>query len=267
MKNIKKALLVLSFITLTSINIFAQISVPITGGWSLAGNNISSNSGSILGTKNEFPIYIKTNNVNRMIIDTDGNVGIGTEQPRQMLHVVGGNIMISKSSTKAPGSTNGSLYFGSNISDSNPNGKWGIEYIDQDGSYGLNFWQPTTTSNIANNYVLFLKDNGNVGIGTSNPQARLAVNGSILAKSIRVSTVATYWPDYVFSQDYELMSLEELENYITDNKHLPGIISAAEVESQGDIDLGEINTKLLEKIEELTLYIIDLQKQIDELKK
>lgn len=266
MKNIKKVFLVLSFITLTSINIFAQIAVPITGGWSLAGNSISSSSSSILGTKNEYPIYIKTNNVNRMIIDIDGNVGIGTEQPRHMLHVVGGNIMISKSSTKAPGSTNGSLYFGSNISDSNPNGKWGIEYIDQDGAYGLNFWQPTTTSNIANNYVLFLKDNGNVGIGTSNPQAKLAVNGSILAKSIRVSTVATYWPDYVFSSDYELMSLEELEKYISDNKHLPGIISSAEVEAQGDIDLGEINTKLLEKIEELTLYIIDLQKQIDELK-
>ena len=59
----------------------------------------------------------------------------------------------------------------------------------------------------------------------------------------------------------------ELEKYISDNKHLPGIISSAEVEAQGDIDLGEINTKLLEKIEELTLYIIDLQKQIDELKK
>ena len=63
------------------------------------------------------------------------------------------------------------------------------------------------------------------------------------------------------------MSLEELEKYISDNKHLPGIISASEVETQCDIDLGEINTKLLEKIEELTLYIIDLQKQINELKK
>ena len=265
MENIKKLLFVLSFLTLTSVSMFAQTAIPVTGGWSLTGNTISSSS--VLGTKNAHPIYVKTNDVNRMIIDTLGNVGIGTEQPRHMLHVVGGNIMISKQSTKAPGSTNGSLFFGSNISNTTPNGNWGIEYLDQDGVSGLNFWQPHTSSSSTRNYVLFLDNNGKVGVGTSNPQAKLAVNGSILAKSIRVSTVATYWPDYVFSSDYELMSLEELEKYISDNKHLPGIISAAEVESQGDIDLGEMNTKLLEKIEELTLYIIDLQKQIDKLKK
>lgn len=94
----------------------------------------------------------------------------------------------------------------------------------------------------------------------------MAVNGEILAKSVRVNTGSEYWPDYVFSSDYELMSLDDLENYIEDNKHLPGIISAEEVGSQGDVDLGEMNVKLLEKIEELTLYIINLQKQIDELK-
>ena len=266
MKSIRKLFLTLSFITLTSTSMFAQTAVPVTGGWSLAGNNISSTSSSILGTKNEYPIYIKTNNVNRMIIDTDGNVGIGTEQPRQMLHVVGGNIMISKSSTKASGSVNGSLYFGSDINSDNPNGKWGIEYLDYDGIYGLNFWQPYSVGSNTRNYVLFLSDNGNVGIGTSNPQAKLAVDGGILAKSVRINTSSSYWPDYVFSQDYELMNLKDLENYISDNKHLPGIISAKEVEMQGSVDIGEINAKLLEKIEELTLYIIDLQKQIDELK-
>lgn len=267
MKSIRKLFLTLSFITLTSISMFAQTAVPVTGGWSLAGNNISSTSSSILGTKNEYPIYIKTNNVNRMIIDTDGNVGIGTEQPRQMLHVVGGNIMISKSSTKASGSVNGSLYFGGDINNNNPHGKWGIEYLDYDGIYGLNFWQPYSVGSTTQNYVLFLSDNGNIGIGTSNPQAKLAVDGSILAKSVKVNTSSSYWPDYVFSQDYELMNLKDLENYIYKNQHLPGIISAKEVEMQGNVDIGEINAKLLEKIEELTLYIIDLQEQINKQQK
>ena len=63
------------------------------------------------------------------------------------------------------------------------------------------------------------------------------------------------------------MTLRELEQYVTANKHLPGIPSAAEVEKKGDVDLGAMNALLLEKVEELTRYVIDLQNQIDELKK
>ena len=104
-------------------------------------------------------------------------------------------------------------------------------------------------------------------VGTNNPQAKLAVNGEILAKSVRVNTSSTYWPDYVFGDGYNLMSLRELERYVTENKHLPGVPSAQEVEEQGDVDLGAMNALLLEKVEELTRYVIDLQNQIDELKK
>jgi hypothetical protein len=100
-------------------------------------------------------------------------------------------------------------------------------------------------------------------LGTNNPQAKLAVNGEILAKSVRVNTTNTYWPDYVFGNDYNLMSLRELELYIKTHKHLPGIPSAAEVEEQGDVDLGTMNALLLEKVEELTRYVIDLQNQIE----
>ena len=92
------------------------------------------------------------------------------------------------------------------------------------------------------------------------------MNGEILAKSVRVNTNATYWPDYVFGDSYNLMSLKELERYVSTYKHLPGLPSAQEVENQGDVDLGAMNAILLEKVEELTRYVIDLQKQIDELK-
>ncbi|MNY14409.1 hypothetical protein D3C86_1475850 [compost metagenome] len=101
--------------------------------------------------------------------------------------------------------------------------------------------------------------NGNVGIGTSLPSERLAVNGNIRAREIKVEN--GNWPDYVFARDYQLPTLQEMEKHIKDKGHLPGIPSASEVKANG-IDLGEMNAKLLQKIEELTLYIIDLEKRV-----
>lgn len=239
--------------------------------WKITGNSLPTISVDtyFLGTTNSYPLRFRTNNSDRMYISTSGNVGVGTTLPTQMLHVVGGNILVSKTSTsRAPGSTNGSLFFGSIINPTNQFGEWGIEYLSEDNlEHGLNFWKPASAAGGGGNFFLFLKDNGNVGIGTGNPQAKLAVNGEILAKSVRVNTSSTYWPDYVFGDGYNLMSLRELERYVTVNKHLPGIPSAQEVEGQGDVDLGAMNALLLEKVEELTRYVIDLQHQIDELKK
>lgn len=207
-----------------------------------------------------------------------GNVGIGTDQPAQMLHVVNGNILISRTSNmnspavgnRAPGSRNGSLLFGDVIDANTQYGNWGIEYVndpnDPGQGQGLNFWQPCGANQLTANYRLFLADNGNIGIKTNNPQAELAVNGTVLAKAVRVNISATYWPDYVFGNDYKMMTISELESYVNENRHLPGIPSASEVEKEGSVDLGEMNTLLLQKVEELTRYIIDLQKQIDELK-
>jgi hypothetical protein len=278
----RKMFFILSFIVVTMVRLSAQESIdgistptpdPTPGdvvtlqtNWSTNGNTVSTVANCIFGTKNAYPIYFYTNNVSRMMLDTLGNIGIGTEFPKQKIHIVDGNILISRTSTKAPGSTNGSILFGSDVTNNYLYGSWGIEYLSQDGANGLNFWQPASSNTNVNNYVLFLNDNGNVGIGTYNPQAKLAVNGEILAKSVRVNTSSIYWPDYVFSPEYELMELNDLKNYVEKNKHLPGIQSAKEVGEHGEVDLGEMNTKLLEKIEELTLYIIDLQKQIDELK-
>lgn len=93
---------------------------------------------------------------------------------------------------------------------------------------------------------------------------KLGADGTLMAKEIKVTL--TGWPDYVFDKGYNLMPLTETEQYIEANGHLPNVPSAAEVETDG-MSVGEMNKVLLQKVEELTLYVIELQKQIDELKK
>lgn len=102
---------------------------------------------------------------------------------------------------------------------------------------------------------------GRLGIGTTTPNEALSVNGTIQAKEIKVSTLATDWPDYVFKNDYQLKPLEELEKEIKRIGRLPDLPSALEVEKKGQ-NLGEINKQLLKKTEELTLYILQQQKEI-----
>lgn len=102
---------------------------------------------------------------------------------------------------------------------------------------------------------------GNVGIGTSDPKGyKLAVAGNVIAESVTVKLQGV-WPDYVFEEDYQSASLSDIETYIKTNKHLPEIPSAKEVKENG-ISLGEMNGKLLKKIEELTLYLIEKDKQL-----
>jgi hypothetical protein len=106
---------------------------------------------------------------------------------------------------------------------------------------------------------------GNVLIGKtdqSNSNYLLDVAGPIRANEIDVNTTGA---DFVFEKDYQLKSISELEQFINKNKHLPDIPSANEVQKNG-VELGKMNTILLQKIEELTLYIIELQKQVEELK-
>ncbi len=106
---------------------------------------------------------------------------------------------------------------------------------------------------------------GSVGIGTATTGThRLAVEGSIGAREIVVE--ASGWSDFVFENDYKLQTLEEVEEHISKNGHLPEIPSEEEVIENG-INLGEMNAKLLQKIEELTLYLIKQNKEIQKLKK
>jgi hypothetical protein len=93
---------------------------------------------------------------------------------------------------------------------------------------------------------------------------KLSIDGKAIAEEVVVK-LSDNWPDYVFAEDYPLMPLSQLENYLKQFKHLPEIPSAAEIEEKGQ-SLGEMNKLLLKKIEELTLYVIEQQKEIEELK-
>ncbi len=209
------------------------------------------------------------------IEDGSGNVGIGTSSPTEKLEVAGnillnGNILLSgtsreiKAASGQPltitGSDAESAGFDVIIKGGSPNevsGDGGDVFI-----YGGQKMSPGTNGNVilANSGSV---DRGYVGIGTSNPTTLLTVDGIITAEEIIVEDVTG--ADFVFEDDYNLKSLNEVENFISTNKHLPDIPSAAEVEANG-VSLGEMQSKLLQKVEELTLYMIELKKENNQLK-
>jgi len=109
---------------------------------------------------------------------------------------------------------------------------------------------------------MIMTANGNLGIGVSDPgNYKLNVWGKIRANEIVVNTTGA---DFVFERDYKLLSLSELDNYIKENNHLPDLKSASEMQTEG-IGVNEMQTKLLQKIEELTLYSIDQNKKVEKL--
>lgn len=196
-----------------------------------------------------------------------GNVGIGTLTPTQKLHVNNGLIMISGGNAFG----GAMIVFSDNIvPTAYPNGRWGIEYVP---GKGLNFWQPwNPNTGGGGNYYMFLNDNGRIGMGldptisTSFPAGyRLYVKDGILTDKVKVAVVGSAnWSDYVFADDYKLKPLQEVEDFVKVNKHLPGVLSAEQMVREGN-DLGATDAKLLEKIEELTLYMIALNKKVTKL--
>lgn len=109
---------------------------------------------------------------------------------------------------------------------------------------------------------IYISKDGNLGIGKKNPTDKLEVNGQIHARSVKVDLEK--WADTVFEKDYNLLRLREIEAYIFKNGHLPEVPSEKTVLKEG-IELGEMNRLLLQKIEELTLHLIEKEKQIDQL--
>ena len=190
-----------------------------------------------------------------LTLKDDGHVGIGTTNPFQKLSLIDGQVFLGHSSPNLVES--GRLRF------SEYTNTFQGAFIHYNGStniFNIGIHQ-TNDSNITNDYnaISIRRDNGNVGIGTTAPDSKLAVNGTVHAKEVKVDLIG--WPDFVFEKDHELRTLEEVEEHIEENGHLPEIPSEAEVTENG-INLGEMNAKLLQKIEELTLYLIEQNKEL-----
>ena len=185
-----------------------------------------------------------------------GNVGIGTINPTEKL-AVDGNINATGKNRRIFLGGEANSTFGMAYDAANPN--FGIFYTEGTP----NDYVSISPNGNASNGVMNIFGNGYVGIGTTNPTQKLSVNGTIQAKEIVVNTG---WSDFVFDNNYKLRSLTEVEQFVKTNKHLPEIPSQKEVEKNG-VQLGDISSKLLMKIEELTLYMIEMKKEIQTLKK
>ncbi len=185
--------------------------------------------------------YDITTGFDNLIIEAN-NIGIGTNNPIGKLDVRGATFIGT-----------GDLVLGSNGS---------FIQIDQGNVSGNTYSQLRAFSNggaLTNNLIL-QNSGGNVGIGTTNPSDMLTVAGKIGAREIKVSTNAG--ADFVFEPDYKLPDLTEVECFVKANKHLPEIPTAKEMIQNG-VNLGELNIKLLQKVEELTLHLIEKDKQIN----
>jgi len=141
-------------------------------------------------------------------------------------------------------------------------GSPGRALVDNGGSIVFNFGGDWSFARIMGSR---LQVDGKLCVGTSDHAGdyQMYVDGSSLFTEVQVKAKAN-WPDYVFSTDYDLRSIDDLESFIKKEEHLPGIPSAEEIEKIGTVNVGELQTKLLEKIEELTLYIIEQNNKMEE---
>jgi hypothetical protein len=192
----------------------------------------------------------KVNGSERLRISPNGYVGIGTATPNDDLHVAN-HIRVGEDASystvygelKHDGGSTGFII------NANASGGWADMYLQTDGITRM-----------------FIESAGNVGIGTTTLASgyRLSVSGKVMCEELKVQLQGS-WPDYVFTEGYNLKALSTLEREIRNLGHLPGMPSALEVAKNG-VEVGEIQRLLLEKMEELTLYVIALKKENEAIK-
>ncbi|SDW58156.1 hypothetical protein SAMN05444410_10411 [Hydrobacter penzbergensis] len=245
--------------------------LPPTSGNTNAGRMRLNGAGNIaldfgaLENASPYPAWIQVHDANNwasnfplLLNPNGGNVGIGTTSPNTWLTVKGANTngygQLSIQSSDANNAARATWYY---------NGA----YIGEIGTTGADLY------NLAGNNSLFyaggvervrITSGGNVGIGTTTPPEKLSVNGNIKTQKLIVTQLG--WSDYVFDKGYKLRSLQNLETFIKENKHLPEVPTAKEVGSKG-INVGDNQALLLKKMEEMTLYMIAMNRDIKLLKK
>ena len=195
------------------------------------------------------------------VVACSQSVGVGLTTPEQQLHVrsatasegilldaVNPIVQLRQSNTPLPGFT--SMGF---LQLSGTDIRLGTNSANNSGKLVIR---------TNGNDRMWVDSAGSVTIGTSYKAAsgyRLSVNGKIMSEGVRVQ-FDNAWPDYVFEKNYPLLSLKELDLFIQKEKHLPNVPAASKVAAEG-IDLAEMDAKLLEKIEELSLYLIEMEKK------
>ncbi|WP_298544457.1 hypothetical protein [uncultured Aquimarina sp.] len=246
--------------------------------------HIGSKTGDII----RFRTVSENSTSDKVVIKENGNVGIGTTTPSAKLQIEG-QTKVGKwgvltldwtNETNWGGSSNkwaGYIGFNSSRNDEDPkdyykgNNKYTSKGVFEGSNYGFRWLYRNHNNHDSDaqhqlSEYMRLTNDGNLGIGTTNTQGyKLAIAGKAVAEEVKVA-LQTNWPDYVFKDTYQLPTLQQVEDHITTKGHLINIPSAAEVSENG-IQLGEMNAKLLEKIEELTLYTIAQEKRLKEQQK
>jgi hypothetical protein len=233
----------------------AQFDLVDQGGgrdWAICSWGSAAGGGSLPG---KFSIYDNTLGAHRLVIDSSGNMGIGTTAPQYALDVAG-NLRLPNNNWILENDDHGNPHLIAGVYSNNV-----IGLGDIGNAFG------STTAFAANqgfiwyingSQVATIGQSGYFGIGTANPTCPLSVNGTVQAKEV---VVESGWSDYVFDPTYRLAPLTQVEAQIKAEGHLPGIPSAKEVAAHG-VNLGDMEAKLLAKVEELTLRQIDEEKRI-----